>query len=315
MIDWNDIPVFLELARQGRLAPAARRLKINHATVSRRVTELERSLDQKLFDRRPDGFVLTESGRKLLPYAEAMERQAMAALDGNSGASLTGPVRVASMEGIACNYLAPRLPDLMARHADLTIELVTSPAQFNLTRREADISLSFVRPHGPRLQVRRIGSFALFLYASPGYLEANGTPASARDLDHHHFVDYVEDKVEIPAVHWLLDVVAEPDVRFRSSSMGAQASAAAAGAGLVLLPSFSGETDPRLVPVLKPDVRSERPIYLAVHEDLAWVPRVRAVVKTLEECVAGDSEFLLQGAPSRSPQFSRTFDRNSPTRR
>ncbi|MCW8087408.1 LysR family transcriptional regulator [Sabulicella glaciei] len=297
-LDWSTLLFFLELARQGRLAPAARRLRVDHTTVSRRVAELEKALDLKLFDRTADGFALTEAGRTLMPHAEAMEAQVLAIADhcAAPGAGVSGRVRVASMEGIAAQYLARRLPRLVERHPGLTVELVTSPALFNLTKREADISLSFVPMRGPKLEIRRIGGFALFLYASPAYLAAHGTPEAPEDLAHHRFVDYVEDLVQIPEVHWLLDVVSSPQVCFRSSSMYAQATAAANGAGLVLLPSFAGETDPRLVPVLKPHVRTERPVYLAVHEDLAWVPRLRETVRFLEETLASDHRFLLEGA-------------------
>jgi DNA-binding transcriptional LysR family regulator len=297
-LDWSTLPFFLELARQGRLAPAARRLRVDHTTVSRRVAELEKSLDQKLFDRTADGFSLTEDGRALMPYAEAMEAQASAIADtprGSAGGAVQGRVRVASMEGIAAQYLARRLPRLARQHSGLMVELVTSPALFNLTKREADISLSFVPVRGPKLDIRRIGGFALFLYASPGYLAEQGTPQGPEDLAGHRFVDYVEDLVQIPEVHWLLDVVPSPQVSFRSSSMYAQATAAANGAGLVLLPAFAGEADSRLVPVLKPQVRSERPVYLAVHQDLAWVPRVRETVRFLEETLRADHRFLMEG--------------------
>lgn len=297
MFDWSALPFFLELARQGRLAPAARRLRVDHTTVSRRVAELEKSLDLKLFDRTAEGFALTEDGRALMPYAEAMETQALGIANGRAGASagVTGRVRVATMEGIASQYLARRLPRLAEEHPNLLVELVTSPALFNLTKREADISLSFVPVRGPKLEIRRIGAFALFLYASPGYLAEHGTPAAPEDLARHRFVDYVEDLVQIPEVHWLLDVVSSPQVCFRSSSMFAQATAAANGAGLVLLPSFAGEMDSRLVPVLKPAVRTERPVYLAVHEDLSWVPRVRTTVRFLEDTLRADHRFLMEG--------------------
>lgn len=293
MFDWNNLHVFLELARQGRLAPTARRLRVDHTTVSRRVAELERSLDQKLFDRTDDGFVLTEAGARLQPLAEAMEQQALVIAAGKPAAP-AGSVRVASMEGFGSQYVAQYLPSLTASYPELLVELVTSPNPVNLTKREADVSLSFMPPRGPRLQVRQIGSFALFLYAAPAYLAAHGTPAMPEDLAAHGFVDYVEDVVQIPEVLWLHEFVSCPRVCFRSSSLYAQATAAAAGAGLVVLPSFAGETDPRLVPVLKSSVRTERPIYLGVHEDLAWIPRVRAVVRILEEQVAADRDFLMQ---------------------
>lgn len=294
MFDWDDLRFFLELARQGRLAPTARRLRVDHTTVSRRVAELERALDRKLFDRGEDGFQLTEAGRRLLPQAEAMAQSAetIASL---RDAGVAGRVRLATMEGIASQYLARRLPALAAAHPALLVELVTSPALINLTKREADVSLSFVPARGPKLQLRQIGAFSLFLYASPAYLAARGVPQDRDALATHDFVDYVEDLVAIPEVHWLLDVIAEPRVVFRSSSMHAQQTAAANGAGLVLLPSFAGEADARLVPVLRPVVRTERPIWLGVHEELAWLPRVRTLTRFLEETIAADRRFLVEG--------------------
>jgi DNA-binding transcriptional LysR family regulator len=174
MFDWNNLHVFLELARQGRLSPTARRLRVDHTTVSRRVAELERSLDQKLFDRTADGFVLTEAGARLQPLAEAIEQQALVIAAGKPAAP-AGSVRVASMEGFGSQYVAQYLPSLTASYPELLVELVTSPDLVNLTKREADVSLSFMPPRGPRLQVRQIGSFALFLYAAPAYLAASGT--------------------------------------------------------------------------------------------------------------------------------------------
>ena len=108
----------------------------------------------------------------------------------------------------------------------------------------------------------------------------------AQDGDHHQIADgeAVLERV----------VIDEPQVVLRSSSMFAQQSAAANGAGLVLLPAFAGETDARLVPVLKPLVRTERPIFLAIHQDLEYVPRIRAVARFLEETIAADQGFLLQ---------------------
>jgi len=204
-------------------------------------------------------------------------------------------VRLATMEGIASRYLARHLPRLRERHPELLVELITSPALYNLTRREADVSLSFVPVSGPRLRLRQLGEFSLFLYATPSYLRTHGAPENAAALRDHVFVDYVEDLVQIREVQWLRDIIEDPVVVFHSSSMFAQQTAAAAGAGLVLLPSFAGGMDPRLVPVLKPQVCTTRPIHLACHEDLTDVPRVRTLVEFLAEIVAADSAFLKGG--------------------
>ncbi|HRF08547.1 MAG TPA: LysR family transcriptional regulator, partial [Xanthobacteraceae bacterium] len=234
MFNWNDLVFFLELARQSRLAPAAKRLKVDHTTVSRRVAELEKDLSVKLFNRKPDGFVLTDEGHRLFLIAEKIEQEALSiqpALGGQQSAA-TGRVRVATMEGIGAFYLAEKFAELTAREPGILIELVTASHLINLTKREADIFLSFVKPDGQRLVVKQLGSFRLALYASADYLERYGMPATRDALAEHSFVDYVEDLVAIQHVHWLLDVLEPSKVTFRSSSMHAQQNAVAAGVGI-----------------------------------------------------------------------------------
>lgn len=295
MFDWNDLNFFLELARQGRLMPAARRLKVDHTTVSRRIAELERDLDVKLFNRSPDGFVLTDAGHKLKGLAESIEQRALAipeALGLQDAALPLGRVRVASMEGIAAFYLAARFGELAVTHPGLVVELVTERHLINLTKREADISVSFVPPQGPRLLVRRVGGFRLALFASEVYLAHRGWPSSRAELHAHDFVDYVEDLVAIEPVHWLLEVLEPTSVVFRSTSMAAQQTAVAAGFGIALLPLFSAKTNPALVPVLADDVVVHRDLYLGVHEDIACVGRVRAVTRFLTALFEREADYL-----------------------
>jgi DNA-binding transcriptional LysR family regulator len=288
MFNWNDLVFFLELARQGRLMPAARRLNVDHTTVSRRVSELEKDLAVKLFERKPDGFVLTEDGHRLLTIAERMEALGMSVIE----TVRTKPrVRVATMEGIAAFYLTERFIQFNATHPEILIELVTERHLINLTKREADISISFVPPIGPRLDVRKAGNFRLGLYASEVYLKKRGVPENVADLAEHDFVDYVVDLIEIAKVHWLLDVIEPEHVVFRSSSMTAQQNAIAAGRGIGLLPYFSAKTDKRLVRVL-PKTSVERELFISVHEDIQFLGRVRAVTRFLFNLFETDQAFL-----------------------
>ena len=293
MFDWNDLTYFLELARQGRLGSAAKRLHVDHSTVGRRVTELEKALDVKLFDRTQDGFALTESGHRLLVHAESMENGALAiAENAGQSAALAGSVRLATMEGIGSFYLVPRLHEFHRRHLAITVELVTSAQLLNLTKREADVSLSFVCPSGSRLIARKIGRFDLKLYGAPSYLQKHGTPQSVADLDDHVFVEYVEDLVQIPAVLWLRDAIRHPQVVFRSTSMMAQHNAAVAGLGLVVLPSFTAARDTRLKPLLVDQLSIKRDLWLSVHEDLRYMARVKALTNFITDLIERDQDFL-----------------------
>ena len=297
MFDWNNLPFFLELARQGRLAPAAKRLHVDHSTVGRRVAELEKSLNVKLFDRSANGFLLTEDGHRMLAYAESMENLALSIADhARQRAEPAGTVRLATMEGIGSFYIAPRLEEFKRQLPAITVELVTSAQLLNLTKREADVSLSFVCPGGSRLIVKKIGRFDLMLYGAPSYLERYGTPRTAKELEDHLFVDYIDDLVQIPAVRWLHDLIKSPHVVFRSTSMMAQQSAAAAGMGLAVLPLFTAAKDSRLQAVPVEKVSIKRDLWLSVHEDLRQMARVKALTNFLIEQVRRDREFL-EGGP------------------
>lgn len=295
MFNWNDLVFFLELARQERLMPAARRLKVDHTTVSRRISELEKDLAVKLFERKSDGFVMTEDGHRLFALAERMEAQANAVNEtvSTKASDLSGRVRIATMEGIAAYYLTQRLVEFNQLHPRILIELVTERHVTNLTKREADISISFVPPSGPRLDVRKAGDFRLGLYSSEAYLQKRGIPKKVEELQQHDFVDYVVDLVMIPKVHWLLDVLEPEHVVFRSSSMAAQQNSLAAGRGIGLLPYFSAKTDPRLVRVL-PGIHVDRELFIAVHEDIQSLSRIRAVTKFLFLLFERDRAFLYE---------------------
>jgi DNA-binding transcriptional LysR family regulator len=294
VFNWNDLIFFLELARQSRLMPAARRLKVDHTTVSRRIAELEKDLAVKLFERKPDGFILTDDGHRLFAIAERMEGLSLSVTEtvGSAPAQLAGRVRLATMEGIAAFYLAEKLVDFNTAHPNIVVELVTERHLINLTKREADVSISFVPPIGPRLNVKKVGTFTLGLYASAAYLGRRGTPMKREDLAAHDFVDYVLDLVAISKVHWLLDVLDPEHVVFRSTSMAVQQNAVAAGRGIGLLPLFSAKKDPRLLPILQSSVRVERELYVSVHEDIQFMGRVRALTRFLADRFQADAPFL-----------------------
>ena len=293
-LSWDDLRIFLELARQGCLSRAAKRLGVDHTTVSRRVAHLELALGAKLFERTRSGMRLRGSGRLLLRHAEAIESQTLAANKalGASGGDYAGTVRIAMMEGIGSLYFAPRLDKLMSAHPLINLELVTSAQPLNLSRREADLFLSFFRPRGRGLRSQKIGEFGLGLFASPAYLKRHGTPKSIEELSRHTFVDYIDDLVAIDAVRWLADVIKEPQVAFHSNSMIAQHHAATAGIGIVLLPFFAARGDRKLRPVLGKKIVVTRELWLSVHHDLHDAPRVRIVADFIADQVNGDRKFL-----------------------
>jgi DNA-binding transcriptional LysR family regulator len=202
-----------------------------------------------------------------------------------------GTVRLATMEGIASLWLTPRLHGLQQLAPDLKLELVTSPQQVHVTRREADLFLSFFRPPGRALNSVRLGAFTTQLWAAPSYLDRYGTPDTAAALAGHTFVGYIEALVQVDAVRWLEELVPEPQLVFTSNSMIAQMGSARGGLGIVCLPSFAGAAKAGLSPILPGVLEGRRELWLSVHPDLANAPRIKTVTAFLSDLIASDPAF------------------------
>ena len=202
MYDWNDLRYFLELSRQGKLVRAAARLQVDHTTVSRRITALENQLDVRLFDKSPRGYQLTDAGLRLLPLAEQIETQSNQLYQDIAGkdARLGGTVRVAAPEALGSQVIAGRITEFRAQHPDIEIELVAETRRTSLSKREADIAISFSRPESGRLIAWKLCDYRLRLYGSRDYL-ANYPPISGpEDLTQHGFVSYIDDLIEMPGI-------------------------------------------------------------------------------------------------------------------
>jgi DNA-binding transcriptional LysR family regulator len=292
-LNWDDLRIFLHAARAGNLSQTAKRMRLDHSTVSRRISQMEASLGVAVFERHRTGLKLNEIGERLLRHAEKVESAIIAiheeASTGDT-AGLTGTVRLATMEGIASLYLAQRFSKLREVAPALTVELVTSAQTVYVHKREADLFVSFFRPPGPGLISERIGKFRLGLYASRLYLDRHGMPDSLRDLQNHWFVSYIEDLIQVDSVRWLADVIDEPRIAFHSNSMIAQMNAAAGGLGIVLLPSFAIAGRPDLIPVLPDAASTTREVWLNVHSDLQFAPRIRAVRSFLRNTLKQDPD-------------------------
>jgi DNA-binding transcriptional LysR family regulator len=282
---WDDLKVFLEVARHGSVHAAAKRLKLDHSTVCRKIGRLESLLAVKLFDRSRKGIAVRHEAQGLLKHVEQMDRHAESLEDAQV-------VRIATMEGIASGYLARCLPALRQFGENLKIELVSIPQAVDLNRKEADIFLSFFNPDARGLKSSLFGKFSLFLYCSKDYLRQHGIPRSREDLDHHVFVGYIDDLLAINAVRWLDEVVPAPMMSFHSNSVIAQCNAAVSGLGIALLPTFVGEGVPGLQRILSDKVSVQRNVWVSVRTEQSHLSRIKSATQFLKYIFARDVAFL-----------------------
>lgn len=293
-MNWDDVRMFLAVARAGQILAAARGLGVNHATVSRRITALEQALETKLLVRRTNGCELTGEGETFFDAAERMETEMLAAQGriGRHDASVSGTVRIGAPDGFGISFLAPRLGTLTARHRDLKIQLVPVPRAFSLSRREADIAITVERPEQGRLVARKLVDYSLGLYGSPDYLAERGTPKSLDGLQNHRLIGYVEDLVFSPSLHFSVEMPRHWEAGFEVSSAVGQTEAVRAGAGIGILHDFAARNDPGLVHIL-PEKSIRRAYWMVYHESVRDLARVRTVTDFISETVGRERALFL----------------------
>lgn len=286
-MDWDQLRFFLELARAGRLVIAARRMGVDHTTVSRKVQALEKALGIPLFLREPDGYKLTEAGRSLLVQAEAMESAFVGISQSLADSQpLSGQVRVGTTEGYGSMILAAQLSRLSHRHPDLKIDLLALPRALQLSRNEADIVITLERPERGPFIITRLTDYVLRLYASHTYLAQHTPIRSRQQLKGHSFVSYVDDLLYSKELLLLDEVVKPARTNLRSTSILAQQQAVAAGAGLAILPAFAADQNSALVPVLPDTIRFTRTFWMLMPIELKDIARIRTTWDFLREQAA-----------------------------
>jgi DNA-binding transcriptional LysR family regulator len=286
-LDWEDIRYFVALARYGTLSATARGLRVNHATVARRVTSLETLLGRSLFDRRADGYALTVEGKAVLDEARAMDEAALSVLRRlDASTELSGMVRLSVGRVLAERFLIGRLRAFHERYPAIDLEVIGRSRIVSLARREADVALRYGSPKDSELVTRRVATIAFGLYASPAYrdrLKAGDTPA---------FIGFDEESDFIAESAWLARRFGDRRFSFRTSSQTTQAAAARAGYGIALLPRFVAGDEQGLVQVLPGERLPDRVVWLLIRRDLTKVPRVRAVADYLIDLFRRERKLL-----------------------
>ena len=305
MLDWDDIRYFLSVARHGNLSAAAKDLHVSQPTVSRRLSALESSLGVRLLDRTPDGYVLTLAGTEARDRAERLENEAhsLERTLGGRDTRLSGIVRVTCAETMAAHILSPCFAAMQQSHPEIAVELIPDPRELSLSMREADLSVRLTQPTQHDLVVRRIGSLAFGLYASPTYLEGRGDVDFADGCLGHGLIAQSDDIQDASQFRWLADLTPRARVAFRTNSHEAAISAAIHGAGLACLARFRADHEPGLVRLCPSQAAPTTGIWLVVHRDNRETSRIRAVMAHIVETLRSRRASLMpDGAAAAESQ-------------
>jgi DNA-binding transcriptional LysR family regulator len=286
----------LALAEAGSLARAARKLKVDHTTVGRRIEALECDVGIQLFTRTTNGYTLTREAEEFLPSIReieanvlALERKAQARTE-----AIKGTLRITASEMLGSRFVAPRLVGFTRKHPEIRLEFLTAVHAVDLARREADVAIRLFRSQHDYLVAKRAGEFGYSLYASEEYLARRTFPNEPDDLAKHDLVNLDLGLSGPNEATWFDDLGQGGRFALVTNSTAVAFGAALGGVGITLLPCFLGDTEPRLRRVPMPN-EPTRSVWLTVHKDLRRSPPIRAILDYLTEMFRTDAQVLRYG--------------------
>jgi DNA-binding transcriptional LysR family regulator len=279
MFEWDDVKYFLAIARHGSTLAAAKALNVNQSTVQRRITELERKLGRELVKRHATGYRLTEFGQEMLPYAEQIERAALAFEQRKATIERgeAGLIRVTCPEPIVYRLMKSSLLDrFRARYPKLRVEFVMSDQYVDLARGDADVALRSGDTDDDVLVGRKIADSLWSVYASKDYVERNGRPVAVSDMAQHAIVGFDGPMATNRAAKWLREVAPNAPVAARVNSVLGLVSVAKSGVAVVPMPIALGDAEPELVRLFEPVSELTRSWRILAHPDRRRTPAVAA---------------------------------------
>lgn len=280
MIPWDDLRLVLAIAETGSLSAAGRHLGVSHATVFRRLGDVEDRLGVALFERSRTGYSPTLAGEEAADTARAIEREVLDVERRVVGRDLrpSGTVRVATLDSFLIGFLSPIFRAFQDEQQDIALEVSLSNHLFSLTRREADVAIRPAYQQAEALVGRKVGTIAYAVYGGREMVAG-----SRRGFDIHDapWVGPDEAMYYPDLVAWMTAQGLDDRCRFKVDSVVAMQAAVADGHGLAVLPCYLGDVDPRLSRVGKVIPEMAVDLLLLTHPDLRKTARVRILLDFL----------------------------------
>lgn len=280
-MNWDDMRLFLAVARCGSISGGAKQLGVQHSTVSRRIRSLEEKLGARLIERKKSGYELTVAGENIKQSAIRIERE-MLSVDGallGKDTNLVGPLRVTAINNMASSVLMPMFARFSDDHPQVDLHIIVSNMDASLAQREADVAIRLTNTPTDTLIGKRMLTVASTIYGSREYLKKLKQQAA-------------EPKwigVECCVFHktWTKQYCSPQSHNFYSDDTLLTLSAIKENLGVSYLPCFLGDADPLLERYCEPDVQHDLGLWLLLHPDLKKTARVLAfrdyMIRSIEE--------------------------------
>ena len=270
-MDWDRLRIFHIVADAGSFSHASDDLNTSQSAISRQISNLEYEIGIPLFHRHPRGLILTEQGELLYKRTRTIIniiKEAEFELT-DSRERPSGDLSVTTTVGLGANWLSPRLGDFTSQYPEINLELRLTDAELDIGMREADIAIRFHKPQQLDLIQRRLFTVHFHLFASPEYLEENGTPNKIGDLKSHKIITYGKAPEYLKEINWLENITREYKIKpiVRIANINALLRAASAGIGIVMLPDYLVSDNDNLIRIVFNEKLPEIDTYLTYAEE------------------------------------------------
>lgn len=280
-LDWSDLYFFNAVARHGSLARAAQSLGVTHSTVFRRINHLEEDLSVRLFDRLPEGYRLTALGEELVAYSERMSSTVddMKRMLFNRNDELKGTIQLTAPHNFAYHYLPPLIAQFHADYPDITVSLMASNEDYNLSRREADLAIRATSAPPDHLVGQKLFSLRWAAYASPEYVSRQQQEIAS--LEGQQVIGANQPLQHLAVFKWAEAHLQKRQIVARCNDLMAMSALAVAGCGIALLPDDQFKPELSRLFCLDDQFRSD--IWILMHPDLRGCSRLLLFKQFLSE--------------------------------
>lgn len=294
----DDLLVLLAVGRTGRYTTAAEELGLNHTTISRRITALERAMGGRVLARVAGGWELTELGRDALAAAEAVDSAVRSlTVDAAGNRTLEGVVRLSATDGFSAYIAAPAAAAVQRRHPNVAVEIVAATRRATQQRSGLDLEVVVAEPGSePRVHratAQRLGDYCLGLYGSQDYLAEHGSPADVADLHRFPLVYFIDSMLQVDDLDLATSFAPAMRESVTSTNVFVHVEATRAAAGLGLLPCFMADRHDDLVRVLADTVSVRLAYWLVARPETRRRPEVAAVVDAIQTQMTEQHDVLL----------------------
>ncbi|MCY4044159.1 MAG: LysR family transcriptional regulator [Cellvibrionales bacterium] len=280
-MNWDNIKVFLAVARGGSISNAGRELGVNHSTVLRRIQSLEDELNAQLFIREPRGYTLTKAGEQILDSAIMMDQDAsalkrqIAAVDEKP----SGDLKIAMPPG-TCMNLMPIIADFKKMYPDINLLLDSQPSLHNLDKMEAEVAIRLSMEAPEHYMSHQLFEMPFKVYGNATYLEEIGTIERLSDVS---WVCYDLPTIDISMSEWLKSQDPKTHVSVSVNTLALVKQSIESNLGISFLPIHVAEESPSLREVTEFGYSFDFPVYLIAHRVLYYQVRIKKFFEFIKQ--------------------------------